>query len=159
MLPQRPYVPHHRQNYFDQFNPEGPITFPKTTGGDGIALMDAMNENFDSLMGRDEPMFASYAGPAITLRLEWPGYKSWTRQIKTKDWRREPKPITKAKLAFEVARKVRDFMQENIDEPVVPGTERWKVGPGFIEVKDLVLVRMVHVSKGSWQAEFRVFDN
>ena len=70
MLPQRPYVPHHRQNYFDQFNPEGPITFPKTTGGDGITLMDAMNENFDSLIGRDDPMFASYVGPAISLRLE-----------------------------------------------------------------------------------------
>ena len=70
MLPQRSYVPHHRQNYFDQFNPEDPITFHKTTGGDGIALMDAMNENFDRLTGRDDPMFASYVGPAISLRLE-----------------------------------------------------------------------------------------
>jgi hypothetical protein len=70
MLPQRPYIPHHRQNYFDQFTPEGDITFLKTTGGDGIALVDAMNESFDSLIGRDDPMFAGYAGPAISLRLE-----------------------------------------------------------------------------------------
>ena len=32
------------------------------------------------------------------------------------------------------------------------------VGPGFIEVHDLVLVRLVHVSKGSWQAEFRAIE-
>lgn len=38
------------------------------------------------------------------------------------------------------------------------GTERWRVGPGFIQPDDLVLVRLVHVSKGSWQAEFRVLE-
>ena len=69
-VPQRPYVPHHRQNYFDQFIAENPITFPSRTGRDGIALTDVMNENFDYLMGRDDPMFANYPGPAISLRLE-----------------------------------------------------------------------------------------
>lgn len=47
--------------------------------------------------------------------------------------------------------------QDNINEPITPESGSWKVGPGFIEVKDIVLVRLVHVSKGSWQAEFRVF--
>ena len=69
-VPQRSYVPHHRQNYFDQFIPENPITFHSRTGGDGIALVDVMNENFDHLIGRDDPMFANYTGPAISLRLE-----------------------------------------------------------------------------------------
>jgi len=69
-IPQRPYVPHHRQNYFDQFIPENPITFPSRPGRDGIALTDVMNENFDYLIGRDDPMFANYAGPAISLRIE-----------------------------------------------------------------------------------------
>ena len=70
MVPQRPYVPHHRQNYLEQFFPEGAITFPQRTGMDGIPLIDAMNENFDNLIGRDDAMFANYAGPAISLRLE-----------------------------------------------------------------------------------------
>jgi hypothetical protein len=70
MVTQRPYVPHHRQNYFDQFTPEGPITFLSRTGRDGIALTDVLNENFDHLIGRDDPMFPNYAGPAISLRLE-----------------------------------------------------------------------------------------
>jgi len=157
VVPQRPYVPHHRQNYFDQFIPENPITFPRRHGGDGIPFTDVLSENFDCLVGRDDPMFANYTGPAISLRLEWPGYKSWTKQIKTKDWRRDPQPITKSKLAVEVAKKVQTFVQDNINEPMTPGTERWRVGPSFIQVDDLVLVRLVHVSKGSWQAEFRVF--
>ena len=55
----------------------------------------------------------SYLENARLIRsgFQWPGYKSWTRQIKTKDWRREPKPITKAKLATEVAKKVQNFIQ------------------------------------------------
>jgi len=70
LVPQRSYVPHHRQNYFDQFSPENPITFTSRAGGVGIALTDVMNENFDLLVGRDDPMFANYTGPAISLRLE-----------------------------------------------------------------------------------------
>ena len=69
-IPQRSYVPHHRQNYFDQFLPEHPITFLSRAGGVGIALTDVLNENFDHLIGRDDPMFANYTGPAISLRLE-----------------------------------------------------------------------------------------
>jgi hypothetical protein len=69
-VPQRSYVPHHRQNYFDQFTPDSPITFPLRHGGDGIALTDVLSENFDFLVGRDDSMFPTYAGPAISLRLE-----------------------------------------------------------------------------------------
>lgn len=69
-VPQRPYIPHHRQNYLDQFIPEHPITFSSRSGREGIALNDVMNDNFDHLAGRDDPMFANYAGPAISLRLE-----------------------------------------------------------------------------------------
>ena len=69
-VPQRPYVPHHRQNYYDQFIAENPIAFPSRTGRDGIALTDVINESFDYLIGRDDPMFANYTGPAISLRLE-----------------------------------------------------------------------------------------
>ena len=50
------------------------------------------------------------------------------------------------------------LFQDSVNEPITPGSERWKVGPGFIEVKDLVLVKLVHVSKGSWQAEFRATE-
>jgi hypothetical protein len=69
-LPQRSYIPHHRQNYFEQFIAENPITFARRPGGDGILLTEALSENFDCLVGRDDSMFANYTGPAISLRLE-----------------------------------------------------------------------------------------
>lgn len=31
----------------------------------------------------------------------------------------------------------------------------WCVGPGKIDVSDLVIVRLDHVSKGSWQARLQ----
>ncbi|KAF9644729.1 hypothetical protein BDM02DRAFT_874158 [Thelephora ganbajun] len=158
IVPQRPYVLPYGQSYFDKFIPENPITFPSRSGGDGIVLTDAINENFDHLIGRDDHVFVEYTGSAITLRLEWPGYESWAGQIRTKDWRRKPEPVTRAKLATEVAKKVRSFIRDNIDKPTTSGSERWRVGPGFIEVKDLVLIRLLHVSKGSWQAEFRASE-
>ena len=40
------------------------------SGRNGIAFTDVLNENFDHLVGRDDPMFANYTGPAVSLRLE-----------------------------------------------------------------------------------------
>ena len=72
MVPQRPYLPHYRETYFDQFLSEDPITFPSHSGRDGIALTDAMDENFDNLVGMDDQMhtFVNYTDSAISLRLE-----------------------------------------------------------------------------------------
>ena len=70
IVPQRPYVPHHWQNYFDQFNQENPIAFPRHAGWVGIVSIGVVNENFDHSVGRDDPVFANHRGPAISLRLE-----------------------------------------------------------------------------------------
>ena len=36
------------------------------------------------------------------------------------------------------------------------GDLAWLVGPGKIDIFDLVLVRLDHVSKGSWQAQLQL---
>jgi hypothetical protein len=36
------------------------------------------------------------------------------------------------------------------------GDLAWLVGPGKIDVFDLVLLRLDHVSKGSWQAQLQL---
>ena len=41
---------------------------------------------------------------------QWPGYRQWSRQIPTKDFRSPPGPITIAKLAKNVAKCVQRFM-------------------------------------------------
>ncbi len=48
-------------------------------------------------------------------------------------------------------------MQEHKDREMEPGAElQWAVGPGKIDVDDLLLVSMVHVSMGSWQANLQL---
>lgn len=70
VIPQRPYLPHHRQSHLVNFISEDPVTFLQYTGVGGIPLMYAINKSFFGLIGRDDAMFANYAGPTISLRLE-----------------------------------------------------------------------------------------
>ncbi|KAF9646795.1 hypothetical protein BDM02DRAFT_3146956, partial [Thelephora ganbajun] len=155
-VPQRTYTSHHQQLKY--IGPKNPIAFPSRSGLDGIALINVLGKNFNDLVGRDDPMFEGYSESSTVLRIEWPGYKSWKRMIATRKWTRDREPIKKSKLAFEVAKGVKQFIRQNVNEPITFGEERWKVGPGFIEVEDLVLVRFVQVSGASWQAELRVFE-
>ncbi|KAH9983767.1 hypothetical protein BJV77DRAFT_1041289 [Russula vinacea] len=58
-------------------------------------------------------------------------------------FRNPPGPITRSKLAKNVAKSV-------------GWDPAWLVGPRRIEVNDLVLVRLDHVSKGSWQVHLQL---
>ena len=108
------------------------------------------------------------------IQNQWPGYQPWSRQIPTRDFRNPPGPITRSKLAKNVAKSVGRFItvgavsshydncltgpcQEHQDRPMEEdGDAAWLVGLRRIEVNDLVLVRLDHVSKGSWQAHLQL---
>ena len=45
------------------------------------------------------------------LLAQWPGYRSWTKQIPAKDFKKVPSPITREKLAKEVAKCVKRFIE------------------------------------------------
>jgi len=62
MVPQRQHVPPHRR-----FIPENPIVFLINSGRDGIALTDAIKQNFDHLAGRNDSMFMNYTDSSISL--------------------------------------------------------------------------------------------
>jgi len=90
------------------------------------------------------------------VRINWPGYNSWSRQIPTRDFRNPPGPITRAKLAKNVAKSVARFIVEMTGKPMEEDADAaWQVGPAphFIHINQLALVRLEHVSKGSWQAQ------
>jgi hypothetical protein len=86
-----------------------------------------------------------------------------------------PGPITKSRLAINVARSVKRFI--DVCSPLPPlfrlqqltrgfnlqakaklpcENPEWQVGPGHITVEDLLLVSMHQNSKGSWQAHLRL---
>ncbi|KAH9036379.1 hypothetical protein EDB85DRAFT_2209576 [Lactarius pseudohatsudake] len=160
MVPQKRYKPHtssDRRRYVDEVNLEPSIHFyMQKPDEEGIPLKDAMHGRFARLVSRDEPMFQE-RGPSISVRVNWPGYQPWSRQIPTRDFRNPPGPITRAKLAKNVAKSVARFIQEHKGRQMEEdGDAAWLVGPGKIDVFDLVLVRLDHVSKGSWQAQLQL---
>ncbi|KAF7359763.1 hypothetical protein MVEN_00701000 [Mycena venus] len=87
-VPQLMYKPHtnsDRRRYVEEVDMEAPIHF-------------WVENPFECGIPRDETVFEG-RGPSVNIRLEWPGYRHWNRQIPTKDFRSPPGPITRAKLA------------------------------------------------------------
>ncbi|KAF8889370.1 hypothetical protein BD779DRAFT_1521163 [Infundibulicybe gibba] len=159
---QHMYKPHtnsDRKRYVEEVELEAPIHFwvdhPEECG---IPLLDALHSRVRRLRNRDETVFEG-RGPSVSIRLEWPGYRQWSRQIPTRDFRSPPGPITRAKLAKNVAKCVQRFILERQTHALEDDTDpKWKVGPGprQINMDDLILVSMHHVSMGSWQPQLRL---
>ncbi|KAJ6496782.1 hypothetical protein DFH09DRAFT_1252283 [Mycena vulgaris] len=161
-VPQLMYKPHtnsDRRRYVEEVDMEAPIHFWVENPSEcGIPLSDALHSRVRRLLKRDETVFEG-RGPSVSIRLEWPGYRQWSRQIPTKDFRSPPGPITRAKLAKNVAKCVQRFIQERHGQPMEDDADaRWRVGPGphQIKLEDLILVSIHHVSMGSWQPHLRL---
>lgn len=137
MVPQKRYKPYtssDRRRYVDEFNIEPSIDFyMQKPDEEGISLKDALHGRFARLVARDEPMFRE-PGPSISIRIsvsisvsctgsvlvltmlsQWPGYQPWSRQIPTRDFRNPPGPISRAKLAKNVAKSVARFIVVRIN--------------------------------------------
>jgi hypothetical protein len=161
-VPQQMYKPHttsDRKRYVEEVLLEGPLYFfSEHPQQYGIPLKDALHSRTKKLRDRDQVVFEG-RGPSVSIRLEWPGYRQWSRQIPTKDFRSPPQPITLAKLAKNVAKCVQRFMQDRKSLPMEEDADqRWKIGdgPDDIKLEDLVLVSIHHVSLGSWQPHLRL---
>jgi hypothetical protein len=121
------------------------ITF-KVHGQCGMPLKNALLGMYSGLSGRDDPMFVG-SRTSISIRLEFPDCSPWAQQMRTKDWRRKPSPITKAKLATEVAKKVDRFLKDIRRNP--------QSSLGLVTTNHLALVALEHVSMASWQPHLR----
>ncbi|PPQ90765.1 hypothetical protein CVT25_010154 [Psilocybe cyanescens] len=161
-IPQPMYKPHttsDRKRYVEEVMLEGPMFFISEHPEQyGIPLKDALHSRTKKLRDRDMVVFEG-RGPSVSIRLEWPGYRQWSRQIPTKDFRSPPQPITLAKLAKNVAKCVQRFMTDRKSLPMEEEADhRWKIGdgPNDIKLEDLILVSIHHVSLGSWQPQLRL---
>ncbi|KAF8920780.1 hypothetical protein CPB85DRAFT_508979 [Mucidula mucida] len=155
----KPHTSSDRRRYVEEVTMDEPIVFNVEHPDEvGILLVDAMHMRVKRLVGRDETVFQG-RGPSVSVRLEWPGYRPWSRQIPTKDFRSPPGPITRAKLAKNVAKCVQRFIAERQSIAMEDdGDPKWRVGSsqGTIRVEDLVLVSLHHASMGSWQPHLRL---
>jgi hypothetical protein len=160
IVPQRTYKPHtqsDRRRYVEEVNLEEPIMFYMANPDEcGIPCRDALNCRFARLCGRDDQMFVQ-RGPSVSIRIMWPGYAPWSRQIPTRDFRSPPGPITRSKLAKNVAKTVQRFIEDMKTKPLEEDADpRWKLGNNSITLDDLELVGLQHVSMGSWQLHLRL---
>ncbi|KAF9236046.1 hypothetical protein BU15DRAFT_64324 [Melanogaster broomeanus] len=134
-----------------------PITFNLENPSEvGIPLIDILRgtENFRRLQDRTQTFsFADAGRKTFTLRVLWPGYHPWHKTVATMDWRKARAPITRSKLAEGVAIAIRDMIGKHRNKPYDRDYAAWNVGPSGIQLSDIVLVCLRHVSKGSWQPE------
>ncbi|CAL1715834.1 unnamed protein product [Somion occarium] len=160
LIPQAVYRPNtqsDRRRYVEEVQLEDAIMFYVSDPDQcGISCRDALDSKFIRLQNRDDQMFTN-RGPSVAIRLMWPGYAPWSRQIPTRDFRNPPGPITRAKLAKNVAKTIQRFIDDMADRPMEDEADvRWRVGPGHITIDRLDLVGLQHVSAGSWQAHVRL---
>ncbi|EPQ56456.1 hypothetical protein GLOTRDRAFT_138182 [Gloeophyllum trabeum ATCC 11539] len=164
-VPQKMYKPqaaNDRKRYIEEIGFVPPIEFRQHGANhDGISVHEALNGHLGNLVDRDEEVFTN-CGPSVSIRLNWPGYEPWSKQIPTKNWKSVPGPITRQKLAKQVARRIDDFIRkmqamEHIDMDE-DSDARWRVGTSGIQLHDLELVSLHQVSKGSWQPHLRVIN-
>jgi hypothetical protein len=117
---------------------QNPIDFT-VKGQPGIKLTDALDRYFSDLDGRDDLMFQyADAGSSISCRIIFPGHSAGSFQITTADHKKAHNPRTREKLAFEVAKRIKHYVGAA------------KVGMRY---ENMVLTKLVHVSKASWQPE------
>jgi len=120
--------------------------------GTYIPVSAALVGDHSGLIARhDLPGFGE-AGSMTTLRFEWPGYPPYDFKLRTHDWRTSPTRITRAALATEVAKIVKQLVEKMQTQNIDPEYQQWRVGlNGIIQWKDLRLAALEQVSAGSYQ--------
>ncbi|KAI0060985.1 hypothetical protein BV25DRAFT_1806462 [Artomyces pyxidatus] len=152
VIPQRLWIPHSvtdQRQYVAEAQLEMPVFFVHTNGALGVSLVDATAGNCHSLRGfRD---VAPIGGKSSThLRMSWPGYKDWKRQVQTRDETPFRNPITLEKFVRHVGRSVDNFLVQCELDPV-QHAPNWRIGgPNGINRNDIMVIGVVHVSAGSW---------
>lgn len=159
-VPQKVYQPFteaDRKRYIQECQLKETILFVSSAPSEwGVGLEDALKVRLKDLRDKDDPMFEG-CGPSVSIRIEWPGYRSWTKQIPTNDFKTPKGPITRGKLAKNIANCVRRFIEWAEKQPMEADSDRrWRVGRKHIKLEDLILVSLHHVSKGSWQPQLRL---
>lgn len=126
-----------------------PVVF-NVADGTGIPLQQLLHRQAIHLQAHDD-LILDMSGDTISIRIEWPGYPSYTKQIASKDWKKTRSPNTRERLAIKVAEAVKSFFKKHANTPCNAQHAEWRIGSNGIRVEHLVLVSLHRVSQGSWQ--------
>jgi len=154
MIPQLKYALTKGKRSFRQLQA---VTF-SVGGVPGFNMQCALKRTFKGLDGRDDSVLEKANGP-VSCRLLFPGYpmNDKSGQIAAKNWKKNPAPITKSKLAHEVAKRVNRYLQKLAAIPIDPATGlQWMAGQGCMKLEKMYLTKVSWVSQGSVQPEIWV---
>ncbi|PCH42577.1 hypothetical protein WOLCODRAFT_163896 [Wolfiporia cocos MD-104 SS10] len=124
----------------------------RDNGRVGIRLSDALACNTRGIERGNERLLLNTLGDypeKVSLRVGWPGYPAWGRQIRARDSAQNPQPYTFAKLAEEIAKAIKQMIDENANRQCAERSQGWAVGPGRIQLEHLYLAEIHHVARGS----------
>ncbi|KAG1871407.1 hypothetical protein F4604DRAFT_1769471, partial [Suillus subluteus] len=128
-----------------------PVVFNVAEGA-GIPLQLLLHRQTIQLQGGNDSISDMISLlTKIDVIYQWPGYKSFTKQIASKDWKKTRSPNTRERLAMKVAGAVQSFFKKHANTPCDPPDSTWRIGPNGIRFEDLALVSLHRVSQGSWQ--------
>jgi len=150
VVPQKIWTPPNQSDwrrYVEQAHLRMPVFFVQGNGAIGLPLPRAVVGDTASLRGADNPAPLG-GGHSTQIRIAWPGYETWERQIQIRDQTRHRNEITLERFAKLVAGVVDRFLTHALTtgsrEP------NWRIGQVGITRHHVIIVGTVQVSAGGW---------
>jgi len=134
------------RRYVEQANLRMPIFF-QNNGALGLPLTRAATGDTATLHLANSPAPLG-GGHSTQIRIAWPGYESWERQIQIRDQTRYRNEITLERFAKLIAVVVDRFLTHAATVPTRDPT--WRIGEGGITRNKVIIVGTVQVSAGGW---------
>jgi len=150
VVPQKIWTPPNQSDwrrYVEQAILRMPVFFIQNNGAIGLPLAQALNGDRALLRGADKPAPLG-GGHSTQIRIAWPGYEPWERQIQIRDQTRQRNEITLERFVKLVAGVVDRFLTGASSIPTQDNA--WRVGMGAIARNNVMIVGAVQVSAGGW---------
>ncbi|KAG6908355.1 hypothetical protein DXG01_005173 [Tephrocybe rancida] len=105
------------------------------------------------IAGANDLVLAHTGRERIMLRIIWPGYEhvEWTYNL---DLNVGGRPITRAQLGVVVAQNFARFVEKTRSEPSC--SREWNLSSSGTRFEHLVLIALVNVWEGVWQADIAI---
>ncbi|KAH9012525.1 hypothetical protein EDB84DRAFT_1535694, partial [Lactarius hengduanensis] len=141
------------RRYIEQAHLCMPVFFVQNNGAIGLPLSRAAVGDTSSLRNADRQAPLG-SGHTAQIRISWPGYESWERQIQIRDQTRHRNEVTLERFAKLVAGVVDRFLAHSTT--VVTRNSAWRVGNGAITRNNVIIVGTVQVSAGGWMPILKI---
>jgi hypothetical protein len=154
VVPQTMWSPHtvsDQRHYAEEAVLQMPIFFEGIDGRLGLSLEASAAGRCHGL--RNAQQFALLGHMSTThIRIGWPGYKEFKRQVQIRGETSERNPITISQFAHHIGRCVDTFLKTFEPDPGSSDNrfEKWRIGPHGIQRSEIIVIGAIHVSVGSW---------